>query len=70
MGQKNTGSYALVVMTNKDVYYISLSDADMLGQCIESTIKLFYTKDVKSGADLRLQTDNISSIVVEESRNA
>ena len=60
--------HALVAMTNKDVYYISLEAADLLAGKMATADKIFITTDVKSGARLRLHIPNISSIVIDQPR--
>ena len=68
MGNQKQG-FCLVIMTNKDVYYVSGDAADYLAECIQhGQPQLFQTTDVKSGAKLRLQISQVSSLV-EDTRN-
>lgn len=58
--------YALVSMTNKDVYYVSIEKgreiADKLGQEAGSVFAI----DIKSGAALNIAVHHVSSVVVQE----
>lgn len=67
MGYKN--QFALVVMTNKDVYYVTRDDAQHMLGVIDNLDRprgsYISIKDAKSGAKVLLSVANISSIVVE-----
>ena len=65
MGYKN--QFALVVMTNKDVYYVTPQGARFILDVLEQVEHPNYLsiKDAKSGADVLLSVSNISSIVAE-----
>ena len=69
MGYQNQG-YALVSMTNKDVYYVTLAVAKELMQLIEKREQpeFFVVTDVKSGAEVAIATSNISSVVIQEGK--
>lgn len=62
----------LVVMTNKDVYYVSTETIeDILSKSKSVTLNKFYEfRDIKSGATVNIETANISSLVRQESRDA
>lgn len=71
MGTQIVSSYALVSMTNKDTYYISVKLGRELLQnlTVEQTtdIKAFIeTVDVRSGAEVGIHLINISYIVVKD----
>lgn len=62
--QRNT--YALVIMTNNDKYFISLADrARLKEEMLTTKPEIFHTQDAKHGTKLELFTAHISSIVVE-----
>lgn len=67
MGQ-TIQDYALVVMTNKDVYQISKYAAERLERSIEESDKLFKTSATKSGSELKLQVSQVSAIVTEAAK--
>lgn len=60
-------TYALVIMTNNDKYFISLADRARLKEemMMEHKPIIFHTQDAKHGTKLELFTAHISSIVVE-----
>jgi hypothetical protein len=62
MGYKE---FALVSMTNKDVYYVETSVAKELMDLIEGGDKpeFFFVRDVKSRATVAIAVNNISSVV-------
>ncbi len=64
MGYKDN-SFALVSMTNKDVYYVTQDIAKELMALMElgKQPEFFLVTDVKSGANVAIATSNISSIV-------
>lgn len=68
MGYNNSDS-VLVVMTNKDVYYVTRMDAVNIEHNIDNGKKMYRATDIKSGSKLWLQLANISSIVEEVSKN-
>ena len=67
MGYQGNG-FALVSMTNKDVYYVKASIAKELMALIEKheQPEFFVVTDVKSGATVAIATANISSVVTKE----
>lgn len=67
MGHQGNG-FALVSMTNKDVYYVSLNDGrEILSRLTRPTESGFFeTVDVKSGATISIATQHVSSVVVKE----
>lgn len=60
-------TYALISMTNKDVYYVSQAIAHEIMELLEKgTAPAFYmVVDTKSGAEVSIATANISSVVVK-----
>lgn len=68
----NNQEYALVSMTNKDVYYVGQGVAKELMALIESREQpeFFMVRDVKSGATVAIATANISSVVMKEGNHA
>lgn len=70
MGYSNEG-FALVSMTNKDVYYVAASVANELMALIEKgeQPEFFVVTDAKSGATVAIATGNISSVVTKEGSN-
>ena len=66
MGYQGNG-FALVSMTNKDVYYVRQSVAKELMALIETgdQPEFFVVTDAKSGATVAIATGNISSIVTK-----
>lgn len=69
MGDKG---FALVSMTNGDVYYVSIKDAKdmqrLLGNPSQPTF--LETVDIKSGAYISIALNHISSVVVKEANHA
>ena len=67
MGQHNQG-FALVSMTNKDVYYVSIEVGKQIKQQLRKPGELFFieTVDVKSGAEVSIAVQHVSSVVVKE----
>ena len=65
------GTYALISMTNKDVYYISQKVAHELMDLLEKgEAPAFYmVVDSKSGNEISIATANISSVVVKGGQN-
>ena len=65
-GQK----HILVVMTNKDVYYVNKEDAEHITEAINGGIvELVRVTDAKSKALIVIQLKNVSSLV-EGAQNA
>ena len=67
MGQ--TYQYALVSMTNKDVYYVTRQTAKELMALMAEPEKhpaSFETTDAKSGSGIAITIANISSVVIPE----
>lgn len=60
-------TYALVVMTNNDKYFITLSERDRLETALHQLHKPLYfeTIDAKNYSKLQLFVEHISSVVVE-----
>lgn len=71
MGYNNQG-YALVSMTNKDVYYVEPKVAKELMALIEKgdQPEFYVVTDVKSGAEVAIATSNISSVVTKGGQDA
>jgi hypothetical protein len=70
MGTQQLSSYALVSMTNKDTYYISVELGrqllkDLTTDDTENQKAFIETVDVRSGAEIGISVSNISSIVVK-----
>lgn len=70
MGTQLQSSYALVSMTNKDTYYISVELGrkllkDLTTDDTENKQAFIETVDVRSGAEIGISLSNISSIVVK-----
>lgn len=59
-------SYALVSMTNKDVYYIDETTAEFLMDLLGDRAPANFVRftDAKSGAQVTLSVSHISSIVI------
>lgn len=66
-------SYALISMTNKDVYYVSTQTANDIFLKIKSgeidTEKFVETIDIKSNNRVAIAIDKISSVVVKGGKN-
>lgn len=67
MGQQ----FALVSMTNKDVYHVSIEDGKAILKRIGRPIQpmesgFFETVDIKSGAIISIAIQHVSSVVVRE----
>lgn len=58
--------FALVSMSNKDVYYVTQAAAKELMALVEKQEQpeFYVVTDVKSGAEVAIATSNISSVVV------
>lgn len=67
MGYQGNG-FALVSMTNKDVYYVTQDIAKELMALIETgdQPEFYLVTDVKSGARVAIATGNISSVVTKQ----
>lgn len=70
MGNQGKG-YALVSMTNKDVYYVSITDGQEILKKLQrqSQSGFFETVDVKSRATVSIAIQHVSSVVVKEARD-
>ena len=69
MSSKNNG-YALVSMTNGDVYYIDEGTARLIMDLLEShQTGVVQFVDTKSGANVAINLANFSSIVVKGGQN-
>ena len=70
MGIQKQGN-VLVVMTNKDVYYVTPFTAEhLMGLIKEGNLPVFFVvTDTKSLSRVAIATANISSIVMDEVRN-
>lgn len=60
--------FALVSMTNKDVYYVSITDGKLILKRLARPNEeaFFETVDVKSGATISIAIQHVSSVVVKE----
>lgn len=67
MGYQGNG-FALVSMTNKDVYYVSINDGHkILARLARPSEQGFFeTVDVKSHATVSIAIQHVSSVVVKE----
>lgn len=67
MGYQNQ-RFALVSMTNKDVYYLTRDNAEQLMSLMQDDngFAFFETSDAKSGAKIVLSIKNVSSVVIPE----
>lgn len=68
MGQ-NT-KYALVSMTNKDTYYVTIEAGKHILSLLSPipSITFYETTDVKSGATVSIAIQHVSSVVVQEAK--
>lgn len=66
MGTNQNRGNILVVMTNKDVYYVSPSAAVELEKAMNAEQIIFETVDVRSRLELKIQIRNVSAIVRQE----
>lgn len=66
MGTNQNRGNILVVMTNKDVYYVSPKAAEELETAMNAEQIIFETVDIRSHLDLKIQVRNVSAIVVQE----
>lgn len=63
------GDRTLVVMTNGDVYYLSIGDAEALTEALaQERYKVYNFTDLKSGSKVSVNLRNISSLVKEADR--
>lgn len=73
MGDKG---FALVSMTNKDTYYVSIEHGNEILKLLENPNEraykggFFSTTDVKSGAVVSIAIRHVSSVVVKEAHHA
>lgn len=68
MGYQGNG-FALVSMTNKDVYYVKISvGKDILRRLTRDDDRSTFieTVDIKSGAQVAIAIQHVSSVVVKE----
>lgn len=64
MGYQGQQKYILVVMTNKDVYYVNKDDAEHITKSInDGIVELVRVTDAKSKALIVIQLKNVSSLV-------
>jgi diaminopimelate epimerase len=66
MGQLDD-SFALVIMTNKDLYRVTVSDAREIKKAMAEPSahkKSFETVDAKSGSEISITIAVISSVVI------
>lgn len=72
MGYQKTQSYALVSMSNKDVYYISVEAAkELMAAARQGDPTVFIeTIDVKNRTRVMLNPQLVSSVVVREASDA
>lgn len=63
MGQQNQGKNILVIMRNKDVYYVGEQDAKTIESYMEAANEKYTFQDVKSGARITIRISEVSSIV-------
>lgn len=64
MGNKGD---ALVIMTNKDTYHVSLEDAKNITAAMiqpEKFSSAFETTDAKTGAEITVTIASVSSVVI------
>lgn len=68
MGYQDNQRHALVSMTNKDVYYLTVDAVNALMALIathgQQPQAFFETVDAKSGAKIAIAISNVSSIVI------
>lgn len=64
-GSRNT--YALVVMTNNDKYFITLAELERMKEEVYQLHPpiFFHTTDAKNHTKIDLRVEHISSVVVE-----
>lgn len=60
--------YALVSMTNKDVYYVSIGKGREIISKLGREVGFIETIDVKSGAEVSIAVHHVSSVVVQEGK--
>lgn len=70
MGYQGKG-FALVSMTNGDVYYVTSETGQKIQERLARNIELSYTgfidiTDVKSGAKVSLALQHVSSVIVKD----
>jgi hypothetical protein len=71
MGHNNQ-RFALVSMTNKDVYYVSIEQGNNILRLLEHPSSGLFktgflrTTDVRSGATVSIAINHVSSVVVKE----
>nr|DAH82377.1 MAG TPA: hypothetical protein [Caudoviricetes sp.] len=68
MGDK---SDALVVMSNKDTYYVSIRTAQRIQLRLRksSSEGFVIIKDIRTGAEITLNVSQISSVVIRSERD-
>ena len=60
--------YALVSMTNKDVYYVSVEKGREIADKLKQETDSVYAIDIKSGAALNIAVHHVSSVVFPEGK--
>lgn len=63
MGTQLQTPHFLVVMANKDVYYITVKDAPKLIEAMNNQEITFQFIDAKQGTDITLQVPNVQSVI-------
>ena len=58
--------YALVSMTNKDVYYVSVEKGREIADKIGREADSVFAIDIKSGSALNIAVHHVSSVVFPE----
>lgn len=58
--------YALVSMTNKDVYYVSIEKGREIADRVGRETGSVLATDIKSGAALNIAVHHVSSVVFPE----
>ncbi len=64
--------FALVSMTNKDVYYVSVQNGEEILRLLSrpDNTGFFQTTDIKSGATISIAISHVSSVVVKRGQHA
>ena len=60
--------YALVSMTNKDVYYVSVEKGREIADKIGREADSVFAIDIKSGARLNIAVHHVSSVIFPEGK--
>lgn len=61
-------TYALVSMTNKDVYYVTIEKGREIKEKLGREVTFIDTIDVKSGAEVSIAIHHVSSVVIQEGK--